>query len=202
MDGAKPPYVVTALRQTSGRGRMDRTFVSPDGGIYVSFLFDYNPEVQLTAMAAVAVRRAIKKVCGISCSIKWVNDLYFNKKKACGILAEAVQNKVILGIGINWATSETDLPEIACGLGQTMDTAEELIDELANQLYGPMDGWLEEYRQADMLSGKKINIYQAGKLTGCGIAKGITDLGHLVTVDENGNEVVLSTGEVTVRIQE
>lgn len=201
LDGVQPPYAVCALRQTCGRGRMDRSFISPNGGIYVSFLFDYNNNLSLTAMAAVAVRRSILKVCGISCDIKWVNDLYYRGKKVCGILAEAVNDKVVLGIGINWAAEISDLPDVATTLGQSQVTANALIEELANQLYGPLDMWIEEYRAADMLLGKQIKIIQAGVETGCGVARGITPEGFLI-VEEDGVEVVLSTGEVSVRTVE
>lgn len=202
LDGVQPPYGVYALAQTNGRGRLEREFESPEGGIYMSFLFDYCPEVRLTAMAAVAVRRAILKVCGISCDIKWVNDLYYRGKKVCGILAEMVNGKVVLGIGVNWATDPEKLPSVAGSLGQSPQTSADFVEELACQLYGSLDAWLEEYRAADMLLGKKVDVFQAGEKTACGVASGITDEGFLIIVEENGKEMILSTGEVSVRIQE
>ena len=91
------PIVVIANRQTGGRGRLGRKFESPGGtGIYISigikpdFSIAHSPFV--TMAAAVAVCRAVKKVCGLETDIKWVNDVYYNRKKVCGILTEAQTN--------------------------------------------------------------------------------------------------------------
>lgn len=109
--------VIVAESQTAGRGRLGRTFISPDKtGIYLSVI--YAPEggitqpARITAFAAVAVCRAIKRLYGVEPSIKWINDIFVEnggvRKKAVGILAEGVTNfetrqieSAIIGIGIN-----------------------------------------------------------------------------------------------------
>ena len=87
------PIVVAAERQTAGRGRLGRSFVSPEGtGIYMSIVLPIDtitiPLSLITPAAAVATCSAIKDVCNVSPSIKWVNDIYLNNKKICGILTE------------------------------------------------------------------------------------------------------------------
>ena len=122
-EGAPEGTVVLADAQTQGRGRRGRSFLSPKGtGIYLSYLL--RPEVlpsdmtTVTAWTAVAVREAVRGVCGVSPGIKWVNDLVLNRKKICGILTEmALESEsahidhIIIGIGINVGQKEADFPE-------------------------------------------------------------------------------------------
>lgn len=122
-NGANEGTVVIASHQTAGRGRMGRKFYSPsDSGIYLSLLL--RPDIlakdalSLTTMAAVAVANGIDKVSEKEALIKWVNDIYIDNKKVCGILAEASFNSdgahldfVVLGIGINITPPKGGFPE-------------------------------------------------------------------------------------------
>lgn len=85
--------VLIAQAQSAGRGRSGRSFFSPPGGLYMSLLlrpeFSIRQSVYLTAMAAVAAARACETLCGSPIQIKWVNDLWKDGKKVCGILTEA-----------------------------------------------------------------------------------------------------------------
>lgn len=93
---------VIARRQSGGRGRVGRSFSSPEGGVYLSLLYRFEAApAAFTACAAVAVRRALKRVCGLDADIKWVNDLLLGGKKVCGILTEMVQGALIVGVGVN-----------------------------------------------------------------------------------------------------
>lgn len=105
--------VVWAHRQEEGRGRLGRSFSSPVGGVYISMLVPSPSDPKdigfaLTAKAGVAVKRAIRDVCGVECGIKWVNDIVLDGLKVCGILAQMVAreggNVVVVGIGVNYAT--------------------------------------------------------------------------------------------------
>lgn len=95
--GAREGLVLIAQAQSAGRGRGGHSFYSPPGGLYMSILL--RPEigarqaVGLTAMAAVAAARAAERLCGVPITIKWVNDLWKNGKKVCGILTEAAQGR-------------------------------------------------------------------------------------------------------------
>jgi len=107
--GAPEGLCVVALEQTAGRGRLDRQWASPAGGLYFSLVLRPRIEIGfwslLPLMAALGVHDALQKVCGINPDIKWPNDLLVDGRKLCGILAETVESDdgraVILGIGIN-----------------------------------------------------------------------------------------------------
>ena len=105
--------IICAESQTAGRGRFGRSFISPaKTGVYLSII--YAPQggikdpAKITAFSAVAVCRAVKELYGIECQIKWINDIYLNGKKICGILTEGFTDfetgtieSAIIGIGIN-----------------------------------------------------------------------------------------------------
>jgi len=108
--GAPEGLCIVAAEQTAGRGRRDRTWISPAGvGLYFSIVL--RPQLDaalwplLTLMAALAVHDALRDACALVCDIKWPNDILANERKLCGILAETVETKTgracILGIGIN-----------------------------------------------------------------------------------------------------
>ena len=116
--GASDGTVVLAEEQTSGRGRMDRQWLSPSyKNILISILLKPQIKVEyiysLTLALAVSGVDAVKKITGLSCMIKWPNDIYLNKKKLAGILTEfSVRRKmpayVVLGMGmnVNWNPEE------------------------------------------------------------------------------------------------
>ncbi|MFV0399810.1 MAG: biotin--[acetyl-CoA-carboxylase] ligase [Oscillospiraceae bacterium] len=140
-NASEPPngHVAVADRQTGGRGRLGRSFVSPEGSVYLSvllkpegrgegkssFLGDLSPaETQfLTICAAVAVCRALKRAADMDCDIKWVNDVFWGGKKICGILTEASINAelqsleyAVVGIGINMG----EVPEEIAGIATSV----------------------------------------------------------------------------------
>ncbi len=111
-DGAPHGTIVIAKKQSSGRGRTGKSFLSPEGGLYMSVLLkcDFNsmPMDIITPTAAVAVAISIKDVLNLDVSVKWVNDLFYKDRKVCGILTEVIRDPsdghikyIILGIGVN-----------------------------------------------------------------------------------------------------
>lgn len=218
LEGGQHGTAVVANKQTAGRGRLGRSFYSPaDTGIYLSVLLSPKgaiPKPQMiTVYAAVATARAIEKVCGISVGIKWVNDLYFNKKKICGILTEATLSmegggidNVIVGIGINCTGSEEELPDEirskAGFLGKGGYTRNELAAEVVAQIlkYGDCvfpDDVIEEYRKRSILTGKRITYTKNGSPdTGCVL--GISDSGCLIVRSDSGDTDELFSGEVSI----
>jgi len=110
MRGAPEGLCIVAAEQTAGRGRRERTWISPAGaGLYFSILLRPKLDARvwplLTLMGALAVHDALRDACALVCDIKWPNDILVNERKLCGILAETVETKIgracILGIGIN-----------------------------------------------------------------------------------------------------
>lgn len=213
LDGAQSGKVLVAWHQSQGRGRLGRSFESPKGGIYMSMLLDNDSTMLLTAKAAVATRRAIEQNTERKVGIKWVNDIILNGKKVAGILAQAVNDKVIVGIGINFCTdidaldsSVRDVAETLYKKWQTpdcdaIDIVNTLVREMS-ELASEKDtfSWLDEYRGASVVLGKKVNIFQAGVRTGSGIATEIDENCALHVLDEKKGEVILSTGEITLRL--
>jgi BirA family biotin operon repressor/biotin-[acetyl-CoA-carboxylase] ligase len=119
--------VFLAKRQTAGRGRLGRSFFSPEEtGLYMSLLLQIDEKLLdtdlITPAAGVAVCRTIdffydEKGKKANPQIKWVNDIYLNKKKVCGILTEGILNpkegkisQVIIGIGVNLFEPKTGFP--------------------------------------------------------------------------------------------
>ncbi|MBO4415700.1 MAG: biotin--[acetyl-CoA-carboxylase] ligase [Lachnospiraceae bacterium] len=128
------PFVLVAHSQTAGRGRQGKDFYSPKGtGIYLTVVCPMNctiaGQVTVTTKTAVAVSRAIESFFGIECAIKWVNDIYVNDRKCCGILCEAVNDYennrlryVIIGVGVNVYTR--DWPKDIAGIAGSIRQAE------------------------------------------------------------------------------
>ena len=122
IDGEAQGTVIISEEQTQGRGRMGRSFFSPaKSGIYMSLILRPNvyahEAVLVTTAASVGVCRAIEKVTDKNPQIKWVNDIFLDDKKICGILTEAVTNFetglvecVIIGIGLNFRLPEENFP--------------------------------------------------------------------------------------------
>ena len=129
LKGQAPGTVLIARRQSGGRGRLERRFSSPEGGLYLSMLLapecSAEQSLSITPCTAVAVHRAVSALCGISADIKWPNDLLYNGRKICGILCESVflngRQLVILGVGLNVTTPQEAFPQ------ELQDTAGSLL---------------------------------------------------------------------------
>ncbi len=218
MAGAPDGTVVLADSQTAGRGRQGRNFYSPaDSGVYCSILLrpslSIEDVVQITVAASVAVGRAISSVVGQYPQIKWVNDLYMEDRKVCGILAEMVQEPktgkaaVVVGVGINCTTVfPEELQEIAGNLPQTQNSAV-LRNRLAAELIYRIScleemilqgDFLEEYREHSMVIGKYVTLLNEPER--CYFVKGIGESGELLLIDERGEMRRLSSGEISIRL--
>jgi len=103
--------IIIAEKQTAGRGRLDRKWTSPKGGIWFSLIihpkFDVSSSTLIPILSAVALSKSIKSVLDIETEVKWPNDITMNGKKVAGVLVDASfqTNSIdylILGIGINF----------------------------------------------------------------------------------------------------
>ncbi len=213
LDGTPTPAVIVAAEQTAGRGRMGRSFFSPaDTGVYFSFLFrSESPAaaLSLTGKAAVAVMRAIRRLTGKQAMIKWVNDLYFNGKKICGILTEALTvpgepTAIIVGIGINLVTEDfpKELEAKAGSLGSAPERAA-LVAAVFSELQAMQQDeheWLDDYRAASCVLGRPISWVTAGEVKH-GRAFEINERGELSVLSEEGQTETLRTGEISVFLE-
>lgn len=213
--------LVIALEQTSGKGRLDRKFFSPvNTGIYMSLLLRPNIEDKdvtfLTSLAAVAVAKAIEKRTSKKAYIKWVNDIYINDKKVCGILcgssfcSNGKLNYAIIGIGINLNTPKegfpNDIKDIATSIfDNNVVTAKErtkliecIVDEILNGLNNGIKAHLKEYKERSYLNGKTVSFFKEGKNISATV-KGIDDNCNLILETKNGETISLCAGEVSVK---
>lgn len=219
--GEKTTQLVIAESQTGGRGRMGRSFYSPNGtGIYFSLLlhpeFSAEKSLFLTVMAAVSVAETVMKYNSNDVKIKWVNDIYIDGKKVCGILTEGSVNAqkkldyAVVGIGINVIAPENDFPEdikdIATAIfpGNTEENIKEkIVADVVNSFFKMYNGidtdFVKRYKDYSYLTGKEINII-SGENTSPATVIDITDDCHLLVKNENGEIEEISSGDVSVRL--
>ena len=224
LEGAEDGTVVMADCQTAGRGRRNRSFQSPAGkGLFLSILWrpGCTPDklLPLTALSAVAVYRAVERVCGVNLRIKWPNDLVLNGKKLGGILTEmALEGEsglvahAVVGIGINVhhlpSDFEGQVRDIATSLDMELDgrvcrgkLAAALLEELdylrGEVLFAP-EKWLETYRTACLNIGQTVQLIR-GETRECVEAVAVDGQFGLVVRHENGELETVRSGEVSVR---
>ncbi len=217
--------VVASEEQTAGKGRKGKSFFSASGtGIYFSILL--RPEMPadkslyITTAAAVAVVRAIKNVTNLDTKIKWVNDIFYNGKKLCGILTEAALDfegggleYAVLGIGINVSDPkggfEGELKNIATSLygdkTYNSDLRNKLIAEVLNQFMIFYDKLTEkefmaEYIDKSNLIGETVSTVLDGKEVVGTVAK-IDEEAHLFLKFADGTEKELLAGEISLRLK-
>ena len=224
-NGAPDGQIVIADEQTTGRGRMGRSFFSPkDKGIYFSYLLkpDMAPSdaVTLTAWTAVAILQAISRVTGFTPGIKWVNDLVSNGRKLCGILTEmSVESEtgridnIIIGIGINVNNSEEDFSEdikdiatsifleagVKTSRAALAAAMAEEMDHLRAAWPGARDEYLKAYRAHNITCGRPVNVISGGTVRPAE-ALMINDDFSLKVKFSDGSVSDLSSGEVSLKV--
>lgn len=223
-NGAPDGQTVVSNKQTGGKGRLGRSFHSPENkGVYLSMLM--RPESlpaetsNITAWVAVAMCSAVEAACGVRPGIKWVNDLVMNGKKICGILTEmSLESEtnhiqyLITGIGINANHDEADFPEdirniassIAVETGSKISRAalaREMIlalDRLRADWPHEKQKYLSAYRRDCVTLGKEVRFVRNGtEFTA--FAEDIDDCFGLVVRFSDGRLESLTSGEVSVR---
>lgn len=213
-DGENGTMLLVAEQQTAGRGRQGKSFYSPaKTGVYMSLIIHPMTELEnavtATTSASVAVCKAIESLTSKNPKIKWVNDIYIDDKKVCGILTEAVTDfetqtvtSVIIGIGTNISTvSFPKDVQNASSIGEKINRAK-LVATIANELnkmsVGDYSAFIDYYKEHSMIIGKEIVFIQNGKNTNA-TAQDITKTGGLVVKLEDGTTKILSSGEITIR---
>lgn len=214
-DGAPEGTVVVATAQTAGRGTRSRSFFSPQGGVYMSIILRPREAdgCLITSCAAVAVARAIERLCPLGVQVKWVNDLYVGGRKLCGILTEAgfTPNNsidfVVLGIGVNVAAVDfpPDIADIATSLGNEGCAVDRnaliaaILEEWETAYATISSGdFLAESRTRSCVLGRRITVIR-GNEQFVAVATGIDERGHLTVQKDSGETVTLHSGEVSIR---
>lgn len=225
LENAPHGTTVIAMQQTAGKGRLGRSFFSPREGIYLSIIikptFDLSKSVLVTAAAAVAVAQAIESVCGRQAQIKWVNDVYLDGKKICGILTEGITDfetghieSLVIGIGVN--TSVKDFPDELRDTVGAVDgdysrsaLAAEIISRMLNFAENiESREFIQDYRKRSMVIGKNVTVYKGvysvapeKELEGMPAkVLGIDDDGGLEVIYTDRKRETLTSGEISVRL--
>lgn len=213
--------VIIANEQTNGRGRKGRSFFSPKNtGIYMSIILKpktllLENSFKITIATAVAISNAIDEICNKDTQIKWVNDIFLNNKKICGILTEAITDfesgsieNIVLGIGVNFNTLNfpEDLSHTAGSIfleDITPINRNQLISKIINNLMDIIENLddseiIKIYRNKSFLIGRDIIYYEKNSPIQ-GIVVDIDDNGHLIVQDSNKIIKILKSGEVNFK---
>jgi len=204
----KDILVVTADRQTKGKGRKGKKWHSPEGNISLSIAFaDIGFDMPISIATGILVRDALTEVCNLgSIKIKWPNDLVYEKKKIGGILVEkevfADYTKAIVGIGINL---ELDKKESWWGDLKDLN-GKNLRDKIINRilikfeilLKNGLDDWKRLWHKSCIHNDAIISVARNNE-TIKGKYLGINDAGELLLEKETGNIISFSSGEVSIK---
>jgi BirA family biotin operon repressor/biotin-[acetyl-CoA-carboxylase] ligase len=215
--GEREGTVVIAASQTKGRGRQERKWISPKGGIYFSVILrPYLNSTKLhliTLMAAVACARTLKGLSKLDVSLKWPNDIMIDGKKVGGILCEAYKGAVIVGIGINLNTNLAIMPsalkkqvtsiKFESGSAFDKDKVINILLEELDVLYSRLLNKHEDEILSGLcgMLGSEVEIETArSKIEG--IAESIGDRGELRVRTFNGKiRKIFSADAVKVKIE-
>lgn len=219
-EGAPHGMVIAAETQTAGRGRMGRDFFSPaHSGIYFSVLLrpKLKPEdcLLITTAAAVACADVLEQYTDADAKIKWVNDIYIENKKVCGILTEASFNGTgtidyaVLGIGINITPPESGFPaEIINKAGAVLhevkhDLRGKITAEILNKffdLYESLESreFINEYRSRSLLDGMAVDVIKHDCIRPA-TALFVDEALCLVVQYSDGTTEALDTGDVSIK---
>jgi len=204
-------------RQTAGRGRQGRSWVSePGAGLYVTY--HLTPAVDPTvvplfaAAGALAVADAVREVAGLPTAIKWPNDVLSDGRKLAGVLAEArhgTRLDVFLGIGVNLreAALPRELQEIATSIEAAAGrapTVEEMLAALSaalerwsDVLEGDPRAFVEDWRTRLVTVGQRVRFALPDGRVVEGTAEDVTHAGDLVLLYADGARHAYSAGDVT-----
>lgn len=218
--GAPHGTVVYADRQTGGRGRAGRDFLSPVGGLYFSLIIKSElapADLPLIPLAAgVGLCRGIKSVVAVNVQLKWPNDLYLNDRKLGGILTESGPIRsgsrpdfLIVGVGMNVRTAADQFPsslrsrvislyhgeENGAGVDVLLKSCVDGLLSSVHRLAGDREKVLAAWRALDYLQGRNLAYdSESGVISATGI--GLAPDGCYVVRDRSGVEHRILAGDV------
>lgn len=221
--GAETGTVVISEKQSNGRGRLGRRWLSPEGGLWFSIILKPritpNEVFKLTFLTAVVVVRTLRKKFNLNAQIKWPNDVLINGKKVCGILSEIITNLsglikyVIVGIGINANIDLNSFPKhlqfsvtsIRSELKKKIDREDflcTLLMELENYYLllteGDFNRILEEWKDLNCILDAYVEVESLdGSIKG--LAVDIDKDGALLIKLENGSVNRVIAGDVILK---
>ena len=216
-DKKQNDVLVIANHQTNGRGRLGRNFISDKtSGIYMSLLvrpnISINDAKKITCLTAVAINKAIIELTSLDSKIKWVNDIYINNKKVCGILTEAQTSieegtidYIIIGIGINVYKRQFDesIKNIATSIEDegSIISRNDLIIKIVNNIDNYINNftdeiYMKEYQNSSCVVNKEVELNIRGNIFKATVLR-INDEGELVVRTFDNEELTVYSGEIT-----
>ncbi|MEG0284455.1 MULTISPECIES: biotin--[acetyl-CoA-carboxylase] ligase [Vagococcus] len=220
IEGASHGTLVIANEQSAGKGRYGRSFESPkDSGIYMSLILrpeklSYTHPTLITSYAAVVVSEVVKELTGKVIEIKWVNDLFYQNKKVCGILTEAVTDFesgtmewIVLGIGLNLLSGvfSDEIAIKAGGIFEGNDIELNRNELVANLYQSLLTEHLEKdelemmalYKEKSLVLNKEV-LLQQGNTEFRAFIKDIDATGQLIIERTPGKEEIFNSGEIRI----
>ena len=195
--GAPHGTLVTAARQSAGRGRQGRTWSAPAGRALLASVVLRDPPRLLPLAAAVAVAAVV----GPAGRIKWPNDVLLDGRKVSGILVEGRPQErwAVLGVGLNVAVELSELPAELRSTAGTLGRAPDAVEPTLAALLAALEAWLDArepavldaWRARDALRGERV-AWAGGE----GRAEGVDDDGRLLVATDGGARHALDAGEV------
>lgn len=200
------PFCVQAQRQQSGYGRQKRSWLSPEGNLYVTFALTppcgQNDCYQLSFVSALAVYDVIRACLprDISVSLKWPNDVLLSGKKVAGILLEYhdAPQALLVGIGLNSALSPLDTATDLKTHGDDRSVSR-LLKELIHFFTNRYDQWrnkgfssiCQDWMAVGPLKGERLTItHQKGVFHG--LYEGLDPYGALILATASGKKMFFS----------
>ncbi|MEM3622562.1 MAG: biotin--[acetyl-CoA-carboxylase] ligase [Candidatus Bathyarchaeia archaeon] len=218
--------IAIAETQIAGRGRLDRQWFSPKGGLYFSVILrpkvTVKESVGLIFVASLAVAKVLHETYGLHAETKWPNDVLVNGRKVCGILSETKTkgekvDYVVIGLGINANVDvEKKFPEelktvatsLANELGKKVRLGElfKLLLEKLDSLYEQFlkEGFtqvLKEWKKYADFLGKTVEVTD-GTGRFCGLALDVDNDGALIVGLEDGTVKRFFVGDISLQINE
>ncbi len=191
--GEPPGLVVVAEAQTAGRGRLDRSWVSPPrAGLTFSVLLRPDlPPAQwpwLPLWGGLAVATALRDRIGVDAELKWPNDVLVQGRKLCGLLAEVPEpGALVLGIGLNVTTTEQELPHaqatslaLAGARTTDRDTVLRAVLRSLTTVLADQDVARQAYRERCTTVGRTVRVELPADRTVEGVAEAVDEAGRLV----------------------
>jgi len=227
--GEPEGLLIIARRQTRGKGRMGRSFFSPESaGLYMSLLLRprLSPErsLNLTTAAAVSVASACEAISGRPAGIKWVNDVYMDGKKVCGILTESALGTngldfAVLGIGVNVCAAPEGFPEDIRDIAGTVfpagvvenpaEATANLAGSILKRFWGLYEGlqenperipsFLGDYREKMLGIGNEVTVLRGEDCFEARL-EGLDEDFRLILRKADGSVLTLSSGEIRIKL--
>jgi len=211
--GAPEGTTVVARSQTSGKGRLGRTWVSPLGGLYMSYVIRpkslIRPEL-VTLVSAVAVVRGINGTTGLRPTIRWPNDVMIDGKKLAGVVARAESHgsnleHIVIGIGVN---CNTPLSQLMVLNGEVTTLARESgrdqdIEVLRDSILDSFSSLYEEWKTgADMAKAWLAHLDTPGKLVSIKLKTNETPFSCVAKGTDDAGSLVVARGRRTTAINQ